>query len=132
MAVQPNVPSDNYPFATKDGKVIPLDIIKPQGVIFHSFTLGAFSEVTIPAGKSTVAILYATEACFISFGSNPASFLEDAYHDKVLFIPRGHVVATTVEVGNIYVKGFSTNGILNIQFIEKWAGLSLDMSFTKR
>lgn len=127
-----NVPSDNYPFATKDGRVIPLDIIKPQGVIFASFNPTAFSPVTIPASKSTVAILFATEACFISFGVDPATFAEGIYHDSVLFVPRGHAVASTVESGEIYIKGFASAGVVNIQFIEKWAGLSLDLSFTKR
>jgi hypothetical protein len=129
--VTQTAPQDNYPFSTSDGKVIPLDIIKPKGALFHSFTT-ALSYVEVPVAISSVAILIATEDCFVVFGDPPASILGDIFYDKMIYIPKGNAVATTLEDSAINVKAISTSGILYVQLIEKWAGLSLDTSFYKR
>ena len=48
-----NIPSEHYPFATQDGKAIPLDILKPSGLIPVPFTEGAPVEITLPDTTGT-------------------------------------------------------------------------------
>lgn len=130
MAINDTIPKDNYPFATKDGKVIPLDIIKPTGVIIKTFNSDNPLAITIPEGI-LVAVLSATEACVVQLTTSviPSDgvFIEDA-----LYLPANTLVTTTLKAGSINVIGVQRSGRLAIQAIEKWAGLSLDINYTKR
>lgn len=130
MAVD-TVPSDNYPFATKDGKVIPLDIIRPKSLITKSFVVGANSTITI-AGTEAVAVVFATEDCILYLGTAPTGIVDGAEVASALFVPKRTAVVTTLSAGQVDAVGIFSDGVVVIQLIEKWAGLALDIAYTRR
>lgn len=122
-------PLDNYPFSTKDGKVIPLDIIRPKSLIVKSFS-AVDSTIVLPVGL-TVCTLLATEDCFLFLGAVPLSVVSGDINLEALFIPKNMVITTALDGGTVTIRGVNV-GTLYMQFIEQWAGLSLDINYTKR
>jgi len=131
------VPLNIYPFTTKDGKVIPLDIVRSKGIIKQTFTASSSREIAIPEGFD-VALLYANQDCI--FVNNDGTLAPPAYAglvDNVLsplavFIPKGHAITVSVNPGIARVRGLTTNGFIIVQLIEKWAGLDLPITYIKR
>lgn len=126
----PNVPLDNYPYTTEDGTPIPLDIIRPKGIIQIGIsTTEALLNFTDLTG---VAMFYATQDCYVVFAPSFGSVVNNTLKLNTLFIPKNHVVSSTINALSCSVKSLSTTGILIVQLIEKWSGLTLDTNFGKR
>lgn len=132
-----SIPEENYPFATKDGEVIPLDIIKSKGIIRSSFNALTSSDITLPAA-SDVAVLFASEACFIisNDGINPTPSLVNpvygVFYPNVLYVPKNHAITCSLKQGVARVIGETKAGVIVIDIIERWAGLSLDIAYSRR
>lgn len=125
-----------YPFSTQDGKAIPLDIIRPKGLIICAFTPAALltvSHCTIPDG-TVVGVLTSSAECIVRFGPEDIpSVLEDGtlYEDTV-FIPAGGGVTVVLQPGPISVTGTNKAGALFIQIIDQWAGLGLPTQYGRK
>ena len=121
-----------YPFATQDGQAIPLDILRPSGLVLIAFTDSASVELEVPDDQS-VAIFIATSTCAIQFGSVlPAPLVGSTLYPDTLLVPAGQAVASVLSPGLCSVLGLSSDGQLFVQFIEKWAGLALDRQYTRK
>lgn len=126
MATNP-IKDQLYPFSTEDSKAIPLDIIRPLGVLVKSFLGAGVASVTIPAGWKT-ASFYSPTGCFIQFAAAvlPGPLLENVSYDSTLFVPPNCVVTSTVIEGVATIAALnSVGGYLVVQGIQKWAGLAL-------
>lgn len=123
--------SQVYPFATQDGKAIPLDIIKPSGLIFTNFTDSADVSITIPEGYPVAAII-ANTACFIRFGDSIGTLVENTFYNNLLLIPSNTITIVSLIVGSAKVRGLTDSGSVYLQLIEKWAGLALDKQFIRK
>jgi hypothetical protein len=120
-----------YPFATQDGKAIPLDIINPKGVIPVAFTQ-VVKAFVIPDGYE-VGALYSTEDSLVRFGNTiPNALVDGTLYDNAVIVPSKAMVTSGITPGNVYVKGLSASGVLYIQLIEKWAGLGLQMQYGRK
>lgn len=126
-----NIPSGVYPFATQDGKPIPLDIIKSAGFLWQSFIAGVGSRFDIPPDK-TVGVLIATTACLVTFGTDLSDFMSNKVYNDTILIPADSPVTVSLIPGKAYVRSLTSPGTLYIQLIEKWAGLALDKQFTRK
>lgn len=124
---------ENYPFATLDGTAIPLDIIKGKGFIRKNITASTKSTIAIPAG-SEVAMVQSTADCilFLDDAESAGAIVSGTFYPNAIFIPRGLAITITLKEATASVLGFTEAGILTIQFIEKWAGLSLPTTYTTR
>lgn|SRR5574337_114699 len=120
-----------YPFATQDGKSIPLDIIRPSGLIFRDFIAGTPLPITIPEGYPVAAII-SDSACLIKFAGNIGTLIANTLYADLLLVPAGTIIISSVVAGNGAVQGLSAAGTVYIQLIEKWAGLALDKQFTRK
>lgn len=125
-----------YPFATNDGKAIPLDVIRPYGVVRKSFTNDtATTALDIPATIQVIAML-SNKDCLVQFATSSAA--ATAFSDGVLkvdavFIPADilTVLVPPVDKRSYSIIGAFTpidgddlEGQLVIQMLQKWAGLS--------
>lgn len=76
-----------------------------------------------------LAVIYASQDCYLTvddaLGSSPIDnqFLKDTY-----FIPKGHAITVVLDGTVANVRGLDTAGIIHIQFIERWAGMGLDIN----
>jgi hypothetical protein len=125
-------PTGVYPFATQDGKAIPLDIIKGTATIILPFTAGGIVASTIPPG-SIVGVFMTDKACLVQFGTSLAIPLveNDLIYDSV-FVPERGIVTVALTPGPIRLVGMSGPGTLVIQLIEKWAALALPTQFVRK
>jgi len=113
-----------YPFATQDGKAIPLDIIRPQGLIQVPFTL-TWASLVIPAGYE-ICVFRATEDAIIDIsGTAAVANVDGTAYNNHLFIPKGYIVTAAITVGTVKIIGASAVGRLVIQALKKWSSLSL-------
>ena len=126
-----STPSEVYPFATQDGKAIPLDILKPSSLVFYAFTDVAKTDIVIPT-TSQVAIFLASEACLLSFEGSLIALTSGIEYTKTLLIPKDVIVASVIQGTFAQIRGLTASGTLYVQLIEKWAGLALDKQFTRK
>ena len=126
-----NIPSEQYPFATQDGKAIPLDILKPLGLLILPFTTDAVASISLPE-SSAVAMMIASEACLISFDHSLVTVPTNEFLSKVLLVPYNNVVSCSIPSLDIKVRGVDANGTLYVQLIEKWAGLALARQYQRK
>lgn len=113
-------PTDLYPFATADGKAIPLDIIRPSALL-RKETAGL---ITVPA-QYKVAIFYSIGGDSTVVGGTAAvPIVNDTILEDVLYIPAGGLVIASLPSSSLYMQP-GAGAILVVQFIEKWAGLAV-------
>ena len=87
--------TQRYPLATPDGVPIPLEVIRPYGIVKQAFTTTVSGNITLAAAVE-IASFYATEDCIVRFGaaaSNPADGVTLA---NAIFIPKGSRVTCAV------------------------------------
>lgn len=117
--------NEQYPLSTQDGDSIPLDVIRPVGMVFQTFVAGSWTAVTLPAGTDLVTIK-ADEDCYLDLlGTKTTALAAGTYYASVLYIPKGFVVTAQLAAGAIKVWGIATTGNIYIQLVGRWATLSL-------
>lgn len=126
-----SIPSEVYPFATQDGKAIPLDIIKPAGLILQAFTPLAVASFIIPAGYK-VGTMLASKACIVRFGQTIPALVDGTFYEDMLLIPNDTIITVSFDPTTLYVEGLTESGTFYLQLIERWAGLALDKQFSKK
>lgn len=129
--MNPNLPSDLYPFATEDGQSIPLECLRPQGLTIKSLTENS-SSFTLPEDSETV-LFYSTKDCLIRFGAASASPADGVYEANSLFLPKGHSMSVLIPDNEIHAKLLAVGtGTLFVQTLVKWAGLTISNNYIRR
>lgn len=132
--------SDNtgrYPLSTADGKAIPLDTVRPAGIVKKSFLSASGSAaISIPTTVSIVSA-YATEDCYIKFATAAATItapVDGVLLADTIFVPASSVMVFTppVDKRSIAIIGDSANGSLILSYLETWNGLSMQSQTTRR
>lgn len=126
-----------YPLSTPDGQAIPLDVVRPYGLVFKTFlSSGPTAALTIPAAIEVFSIL-ASEDCLIKFAASAASAAVPA--DGVMAADTGiaskdilTVLSPPVDKKSISLIGLSANGTATLSYYENWSGLSLQSQITRR
>jgi len=131
MALDPNVPQDNYILSSPEGVPIPLDVLRPNGVLIADFLVGSLTEYVLPA-SAEVAIFYASEECYVVFEAEATAIVSGEFKPNCLFCPKGHAITSSLLSETFSVRGLSKSGSLVIQVIERWAGLSTDLTYTNQ
>lgn len=113
---------DLYPFSTSDGKIIPLDIVRPVGTLRIAFSNGVASAPSELGAAIPIVLLKASADCFVSLGGIAvipgASLIPNLMH---LFA--GDVEVVAPRLGTITVIGDGGAGNLTATVVEQWAGL---------
>jgi len=126
-----------YPLATADGQSIPLDIVRPHGILSKTFiTASGTAALTCPAAVDMMEVI-SSEDCLIQFASSAASasaLVDGTLKVSAVYIPADVIKIITPPIG---MKSFSIIGITNagiavIQFLESWSGMSLASQSTRR
>lgn len=120
-----------YPFSTQDGKAIPLDIIRPSGLLYRNFNASSEIDLIIPTGYPIAAVI-ANEVCLIKFNGSIGIFDENIVYTDLLLIPANTITIVSITPGTGAIKGIINSGTAYFQLIEKWAGLALDKQFIRK
>lgn len=129
MAIN-TTPADNYPFATKDGSVIPLDIVRPVSFSFVELLPNASMSFELDS-RTNVFVFSSTIDCVIGQKAALLPLTANVTIDSGLFIPAGVLVTAIMDVKTVHVIA-SRIGSLRVQAIVQWAGLSLESTYTRR
>jgi len=119
---------DLYPFSTRDGKVIPLDILRPKSVARIPFLDATPSAVLNLVDSTPILVLRATGNCIVRFGEAP-TILSTSLIQGGLFLGAGEIQIVSPTSPLLYVMGDGTPGDLIVQVVERWLGLAADVNF---
>jgi hypothetical protein len=129
---QDSLHPDLYPFATQDGKAIPLDIIRPAGLIIQEFTSNSNTALN-STEELDVAVFMASKPCTVSFDTEiPYPAVNGTFYPGALIVPAGVIVTVKCPSSSLFVRGLSEGGTLYIQAIERWAGLALSVQLQRK
>ena len=124
------VPEQLYPFATADGKDIPFDILKPQGLAILQYNPSAFSSFTGPAAGGIVT-LFSKAACLVSFAEAPTQAVNQ-YIPEMLYVPANCIVHCEVPAPQFQVIGVESDNLLYVQYVTRWASLAVPRQFNRK
>lgn len=123
--------TQRYPFATASGDSIPLDVVKPSGLIVKSFlSSGATGNIALPADVEAIGLL-ASEDCIVRFGAAASVPADGVNLSNAIYVPAGMHIIAAPPADTFSAIGHTANGTLIVQLIAKWAGLSLDTQTTR-
>lgn len=117
--------SDRYPLATFDGKWIPADILKPDGIVLLTFTNAASTaQIAIPTATEIIRF-WASEDVVLKFGAAAAIPANGVYYAASAILEKNKEYFLAPPAATFAAYGLTAGGNLHAQFIKKWAGLSL-------
>lgn len=121
---------DLYPFSTSDGKAIPLDILRPSGVLRASFVSASGSALLDLGVATPILILRTSEDCFVRFGSIAVRPIVDAgvSTSEQIVVYANEIIIVSPKSSQFSVIGDVNPGVLTIQLIEQWAGIGHEVS----
>ena len=120
-----------YPLSTPDGKPIPLDVVKPVGLVVLPFTAVVSAAIAVPSDNEIISF-YATEDCYIQFGGVAAVPASGVYTANMLLVKKSFRLTVAPPSATFTVISAGTNGTLQAQFIDKWASVVLATQTARR
>lgn len=123
-------PVNLYPLSTVDGKHVPLDVIKPIGLVTINFGSTVDGTGTITSTGSLV-VLRSSADCFIKFDTSVAKPANESYASGLLFLEAGEVMTVAPLGTSISVIGLTNSGTLFVQEIHAWAALNNPNRFNR-
>lgn len=119
-----------YPFSTKEGEIIPLDIIRPSGALKKAIPTGTGTTAeTLGTAATPIVILRSDVNCFVCFG-NIAVVPGSTIVANTVYIAAGETVVCAPGSTTYSVIGDGATGTLIVQLIEQWAGLGHETSYS--
>lgn len=124
---------NRYPLSTPDGKAIPLDIVKPLGILRLPFTnLSYNSQLISSIYQDKIFTAYSTVDCYLNFSAPSPAVVDNVVAADMLFVPAGVLVAFVTNSTLLAVIGITSSGILHVQIVDTWAGLLLETQVNRR
>jgi len=121
---------DLYPFSTVDGVPIPLDIIRPLGVLRISIPINTGSDLLALGVVTPILVLRSTVNCFVRFGTIATIPSTTMIGDSV-YIPANETLVVAPGLTDISVIGENLVGVLDVQLLEQWAGLGKELPYRR-
>ena len=122
-----------YPFSTEKGEAIPLDVVRPLGVLVAALTANTAATVNIPATFSVVSIRSTIDA-MVDF-DNAAGYPLTGPYTSALILHKDVIQTIQLpDTGNVKIVPINAGeaGKVLINGIQKWAGIGLNRQLTRR
>ncbi len=120
-----------YPLSTPDGSYIPLDVIKPNGLILLSHSAVVSASISIPEDIEIISFLSSTD-CLVNFGGTASVPADGVLSQNTVLIPADMRISVAPTSTTFTVISYSDSGIISCQLIDKWAGLTLETQQQRR
>lgn len=126
--------AQRYPLSTPEGTAIPLEVVKPLGILRIPFTASAYASVNLNAAyQDKIFVAFSkTEDCYISFAASPAAVVDSVVSADIIHVPAGTLLAFVSNTLYLSAQGVSASGTVIIQIVDTWAGLALEAQLTRR
>ena len=118
-----------YPLSSADGQAIPLDIIRPEGLIMVEFTEFAGSTGVKLSESTDCFMLKSDRECLIRFSTSGATVASIPVAGTealdYLFVPANYLAMISPPIGKRFASiiGLTTSGTCIIQYLQSWSGL---------
>lgn len=129
--------SNRYPLSTADGQYIPLDVVRPHGSLTKTFTAaGSTAAMDVPSTVDIMTFL-CDQDCILQFAASSASaaaMVDGTLKADAFFVYANTITNISPPIGkkSFALRGDSASGIAKINYLETWAGLSLQSQITRR
>lgn len=124
MATNPAT-KEVYPFSTRDGDPIPLDVIGAAGLIVKSVSGAGVTNFTIP-DSFLIGSLYSPLGCILQFAQSiPNPPVDGQEYVETILVPPEHLIVVSLTPGASRVIPIGGATTLYIQNIRKWAALAM-------
>ena len=126
-----------YPLSTAEGTAIPLDVIRPYGIIKIPFTSGSgSSSITIPSDVEVLNV-YSDVDCLIQFATSNASasaLVDNTFKSDAMYVSADvfTIISPPVDKKAFSIRGISASGNCVVQYLRKWTALALQPQFARR
>jgi len=124
--------AQRYPLSTASGQAIPLEVIKPLGVLLVDFTAAGYIANAIPAEYvDKIFIASSSEDCYIAASASPVTPVVGTVAVDVIHVPASMIVAFVGNSATLNVRGVSATGRVVLQIVDTWSGLALEQQVTR-
>lgn len=131
--------AQRYPLSTADGQAIPLEVVRPIGVVKKSFVTGSgTAAITIPEECNLIEV-FATQNCILQFAASAASAsaLSDGVQKTSAFYLQANALKTRfvsppIGMNSVSIIGDTSDGSIVLQYLKSWTGLSTAAQPTRR
>lgn len=124
--------TQRYPLSSPDGTPIPLEIMKPHSFIQKSYlTASASTSIAVPTDVEIMSITV-TEDCILKFNGTAILPTDGVAIADAVLVEKYTRICIAPKAATFTLIGLSADGVANIQFIEKWAGLAVQTQYQKR
>jgi hypothetical protein len=122
-----------YPFSTEKGEAIPLDVVRPLGVVVASLSANAAATLNIPSSYAEVSIRSTIDA-MVDFTGTATYPLVGPYSSALLLHKDVVHTVQLPSTGNVRIVPVNAGeaGKVLINSIQKWAGIGLNRQLTRR
>jgi hypothetical protein len=124
-----------YPFSAKDGTPIPLDVVRPYGVLRKDFNSSTGTAAEALPADVEVLMIRATEDCFIKFANSaatkPVSATPSVLVEDLLYLQKNELQVVSPPALYYSIIGDATSGTVTLQLLETWASISLDTQISR-
>ena len=120
-----------YPLSSPNGQPIPLDVVKPLGFLKKSFSAVVSGDISIPPECELISIT-TTENCYIAFGGIAAVPADGVYVGSLLYAKKGLRMTVAPPADVFTVIRDTADGELQVQFLDKWASVTLATQNAKK
>lgn len=130
-----------FPAATPDGRAIPFDIIRPNGVMrltFGDTGTAAVALPSVPAEQSKIFALFSNTLCLVRFGGVAALPAHGAYIEGQMVVPGGTFInvdaktATTISVMGLQEPMGGVPGLLLVISVDVWGDIRKNVQMQRR
>lgn len=118
-----NAQSQAYPFSTREGDAIPLEIIRPRSLVQFTMPAGTPVSVTIPQAYGSCYV-YSTKDCILQFATTalPAALVSGTEYFNAMIIPANTLLNMMATPGAAQLL-CPSGGVLTVVSIDQWAVL---------
>lgn len=125
--------SKRYPLSTPEGNSIPLEVVKPLGLLRIPFTSAAYASVILASTfQDKIFIASSDVDCYVSIEQTPENVVDSVVSNDIIYIPAGTMIAFISNTLYLSARGVSASGTVHIQIIDTWAGLALETQISRR
>ena len=132
MATNPAV-KEAYPFSTRDGDPIPLDVIGAAGLLVKSVSGVGTTDFVIP-DSFVIGSLYSELGCILQMGAQsiPNPPVDATEYTDTIFVPPSSILTVALTPGAARLIPLSAATTLYMQSIRKWAVLALAQQVSRK
>lgn len=124
--------ANRYPLSSPEGQAIPLDVVKPLGVIRLPFTSASYnSQVLSSAYQDKLLMLSSSADCYLDSNAVAVPIVDNIVSANNVHVPAGTLVIVVINSVHLNVIGVSASGSLHVQILDTWSKVAIEAQISR-